>query len=251
LGLAVGDDGQLFVADGGFTYLLRPGDKPTCVGMLFTPGFPGYTRGVAAAGPGTFIVTTANGDVARWQPAKQEHEVLASGLDQPYGVALAPGGDAIVAERVKGRVVAVRAGKVEELATGLREVMGVAIAPDGAPLVSETGGGRIVKLAGGRVETVLDGLKLPEGIAVRGQKLYVVDTGAKELIEYDLTTKSRRAIATSLPVGAPAGVKPIYLNPFLPLCGSMGPFAGLAVGTDGTLYVSADAEGSVLAVRPA
>jgi hypothetical protein len=31
----------------------------------------------------------------------------------------------------------------------------------------------------------------------------------------------------------------------------MGPFAGIAAGPNGTLYVSADAEGSVLALRPA
>jgi hypothetical protein len=30
----------------------------------------------------------------------------------------------------------------------------------------------------------------------------------------------------------------------------MGPFAGLTASADGTLYVSGDAEGSVLAVRP-
>jgi hypothetical protein len=29
----------------------------------------------------------------------------------------------------------------------------------------------------------------------------------------------------------------------------MGPFAGIAAGSDGTLYVSGDAEGSVLAIR--
>jgi hypothetical protein len=29
----------------------------------------------------------------------------------------------------------------------------------------------------------------------------------------------------------------------------MGPFSGLAIGPDGTLYVSGDAEGSVLAIR--
>ena len=35
------------------------------------------------------------------------------------------------------------------------------------------------------VETVLDGLQAPQGILVLGDMLYVVDVGAKELIEYD------------------------------------------------------------------
>jgi hypothetical protein len=30
----------------------------------------------------------------------------------------------------------------------------------------------------------------------------------------------------------------------------MGPFAGIADGSDGTLYVSADGEGSIIALRP-
>jgi hypothetical protein len=33
------------------------------------------------------------------------------------------------------------------------------------------------------------------------------------------------------------------------MCGPMVSFSGLAAGADGTLYVSGDAEGSVLAVR--
>jgi hypothetical protein len=49
-------------------------------GFLFAPGYPGYSRGVAAAGPGEFIVTTANGEVARYWPEQQRSEVLASGL---------------------------------------------------------------------------------------------------------------------------------------------------------------------------
>jgi hypothetical protein len=35
-----------------------------------------------------------------------------------------------------------------------------------------------------------------------------------------------------------------------PFSGPQGPFAGIACAADGTLYISADAEGSVLALRP-
>src|SRR5690606_16672036 len=77
LGLAVDPEGLLFIADGPFAYTLRPGGTRQMVGMLFTPGYPGYSRGAAASGPGEFIVTTANGDVARYWPAKEHSEVLA------------------------------------------------------------------------------------------------------------------------------------------------------------------------------
>jgi sugar lactone lactonase YvrE len=251
LGLALGEDGLLFVADGGFVYMLRPGGELQGAGMLFSPGFPGYTRGVAAIAPGEFVVTTANGAVARFWPARQGSEVLAEGFDLLYGIAVAPGGAVVFAEGGTGRVLSLRSGDVEQLVTGLHQPMGVAIGRDGACLVSESGAGRVVMLSGGRAETVLDGLQRPQGIVLRGALLYVVDVLARELIEYDMASGTRRTIAAGLPVGAPPGVTPRFLRAFLPLSGAMGPFAGIAAGADGTLYVSADAEGSVLALRPA
>ena len=208
LGLAMGEDGLLFVADGGFVYTLRPGGALQCAGMFFTPGFPGYTRGVAAAAPGEFVVTTANGAVARYWPGKHASEVLAEGFDQLFGVAIAPGGAVVFAEGGAGRVLSVRSGNVEELAAGLRQPMGVAVGPGGNCLVAESGAGRVVRLSGGRAETVLDGLQRPQGILLRGGLLYVVDALARELIEYDMASGARRIIAAELPLGAPPGSHP-------------------------------------------
>lgn len=250
LGLALGDDGLLFVADGPFSYRLSPGGARHMVGMLFTAGYPGYSRGVAAAGPGEFIVTTANGAVARYRPAIQESEVLTEGFDQLYGVAIAPGGAVIFAEQGRGRVLSLQSGNVTELATGLREPSGVTVGSDGTCFVAESGGGRVIQLSGARSEPVLDGLQKPQGILARRGSLYVVDAGSKELLEYDIAGKVRRTIASELPVGAPAGVIPKFLGPIGTMAGPMGPFAGIAGGPDGTLYLSADAEGSVLALRP-
>lgn len=250
LDLAVGDDGTLFIADGPYCYTLQVGGTPQVAGMLFTPGCPGYIRGVAAAGRGTIIVTTANGVVARYQPASQTHEVLASGFDRLYGVALAPADTVIFAELGTGRVLSVRAGKVETLASGLRGPMGVATGADGSCLVSESGAGRVVRLQRGGVDTVLDGLQQPQGIFVRDHLLYVVDASAKELIECDLRSGARRTIASALPVGAPAGVVPKFLGAIGDMSGPMGPFAGITGTADGTLYLSCDADGSILALRP-
>ena len=177
--------------------------------------------------------------------------MLADGFDQLYGVAIAPGGAIVVAELGAGRVLSIQSGEVEVLAPGLRDPLGVAIGPDGACFVSEAGAGRVVEVTGAGVETVLDGLQQPQGILVREGQLYVVDAGAKALIAFDLESKARRTIAASLPVGAPPGVVPKPLRGLPPFSGPQGPFAGIAAGPDGTLYVSADAEGSVLALRQA
>jgi sugar lactone lactonase YvrE len=251
LGLGVDSNGLIFAADGPFSYTFKPGEERQRAGFLFEPRYPGYLRGVAAAGPGEFIVTTAMGAVARYWPAQEKHEVLASGFDQLYGVAIAPKGAVIAAEQGTGRVVSIQSGNVEQLASGLKKPSGVAVSADGTCFVSESAGGRVVKLTGGRAETVVDGLRQPQGILVLGQKLYIVDAGAQELIEFDLPTKSRSTLASGLPVGAPAGVTPKFLRAIGDMSGPMGPFAGIAAGADGTLYVSGDAEGSVLAIRPA
>jgi sugar lactone lactonase YvrE len=251
LGLAMDPGGTLVVADGPFFYGVKPGSPRQTLGFLFMPGCPGYTRGVAVSGPGEVIVTTAFGQVARWRPAKQESEIIAEGYDQLYGVAVAPGGAIVFAELGTGRVLSAKSDIVEVLATGLNRPKGVAIAPDGAVLVTEEGAGRVMKLSGGHAETLVDGLKQPHGICVRGNSLYILDALAKELIEYDMAKGTRSTIVANLPVGAPPGVVPKFLGAIGTLSGPMGPFSGIAAGTDGTLYISADAEGSIMAVRRA
>ena len=246
LGLAVNESGVLFVADGGFTYLQKPGAERQLAGMLFSPGFPGYTRGVAAAGSREWMVTTANGDVARFWPAQQASQALASGFDRLMGVAIAPVGAAVCAEYGSGRVLAVETGSVTEIARGLDGPTGVAIDAEGNCLVAESEQGRVLKLCGNQTDIVLDGLQNPHGIAVREQLLHIVDAGARELLEVDLASSARRVLASGLPVGAPPGVVPKPLGPIGNLAGPMLPLSGITAAADGTLYVSADAEGSVI-----
>ncbi|ORW10015.1 SMP-30/gluconolactonase/LRE family protein [Mycobacterium kyorinense] len=248
LDLAVGADGNLYVADGTYFYVLRPDRTLQTVGMLFTPGYPGFLRGLVPAGPGEFVVTTSGGQVSRYRPGDSESTVLADGFDQLYGVTTS-GDTVVVAELGTGRVLSIRAGQVEVIAAGLHDPVGVAIGPDGGCLVSESGAGRVVMLSGPRVETVLDGLQRPQGVLVLDRQMYVVDAGAKELVEFDFATGARRTIAVELPVGAPPGVVPKPLKGMPPFSGPQGPFAGIAAGPDGTLYVSADGDGSVLALH--
>jgi len=108
----------------------------------------------------------------------------------------------------------------------------------------------VIKLVGGRIETVVDGLQKPEGITIIGNCLCVVDTGSKSLVSCTLSGGDRNVLATNLPVGAPIGITPHYLGPIGDMAGPMINFCGLTAGLDGTLYLSGDAEGSVLALRP-
>jgi sugar lactone lactonase YvrE len=248
LDLAVGADGNLYVADGTYFYLVGADGSLQTVGMLFSPGYPGFLRGLAVAGSGEFVVTTSAGQVAEYRPATNETDYLATDFDQLYGVAVA-GDDVVFAELGTGRVHALRSGNVETLASGLLDPVGVAFGPDGHPLVAESGAGRVVRLTGSGTEPVIDGLQRPQGIVVSDGQLYIVDAGAKEVIAVDLNTNDRTTIASGLPVGPPPGVDPKPLKGIPPFSGPQGPFAGITAGRDGTLFVSADGDGSVLALR--
>ena len=249
LDLAIGADGHLYIADGTYFYVLRPDHTLQTVGMLFTPGYPGFLRGLAPAGPGEFVVTTSGGQVSRYRPASGESEVLADGFDQLYGVAIGPDGTIATAELGTGRVIAIRSGRVEVIASGLVDPIGVDVAPEGGWLVSEAGAGRVVQLSDSSVKTLAAEFDCPQGILADGQRLYVVDAGAKALIAVD-GDGTRHTIASGLPLGAAPGVVPKPLRGMPPFSGPQGPFAGITAGTDGTIYVSADADGSVLAFRP-
>ena len=248
LDLAVGDDGRLYVADGTYLYAVAADGSLETVGMLFSPGYPGFVRGLAPAGGGEFVVTTSGGQVARYRPAANETDYLAADFDQLYGVAIGPGGAIVFAELGTGSVHALRSGNVETLVSGLDDPVGVAF--DGeSVLVAESGAGRVVKLTGSGTDVVVDGLQNPQGILVRDGQLYIVDAGAKEVIEFDLNSRARSTVASGLPVGPPPGVEPKPLLGLPPFSGPQGPFAGIAAGPDGSLYVSADGDGSVVVLR--
>jgi sugar lactone lactonase YvrE len=250
LDLTVDADGYLYVADGTYFYRVGPDGALQTVAMLFSPGYPGFLRGVIASGPGEFIVTTAADTVVRYRPGAPDDEVsdvLAGGVDQPYGVALAPDGAVVVVEQGAGRLLSVRDGSVTVLASGLDTPVGVVIGPDGAPLVSVAGA--VLRVTGSRAVPLVDGLHTPHGILVRDGALYIVDSGNKEVLEYQFDLGARRTIATGLPVGPPPGVTPKPLKGMPPFSGPQGPFAGVTAGADGTLYISGDGDGSVLALR--
>jgi sugar lactone lactonase YvrE len=248
MGVAAAADGSVYVADGSYAYVRPPEGRMALVGMLFTPGYPGFHRGAAADGTGGWIVTTSIGEVKRYRPDLCESELLTDGFDRLMGVA-ARGERIIFAEGGTGRVHALEGGSTVLLASDLVMPAGVALGDDGTCYVTESGAGRIVALENGRARTVIDGLGLLEGIALHGDRLYAVDVSNRELVSCDTAGGDRRTIVADLPVGAPDGPRK-YLGPAGVFSGPMLSFAGLAAGPDGTLYVGADGDGSVMALRP-
>ena len=250
MGLAVGPGGELFIADGAYSYLLGPDGQRQTIGFLFFPGYPGFARGVAADGAGQWLTTNAGGQVMRWDLAAQDCEIVADGFEVLFGVARAPDGAAIFADGAAGRVLRAKDGTTEELASGLDRPMGVAIGPDSEIFVTESRGGTVVKISGGRAETVTDSLQEPQGIAVSAEHIFVLDTGARELLRFDPAGSDRQVIAHNLPLKAPLGITPKTLGGVGNLSGPMESFAGLAVSHTGSVLICGDAEGSVLSLSP-
>ncbi|MCS6926711.1 MAG: gluconolaconase [Candidatus Binatia bacterium] len=250
LGLAVGSDGTVYVADGLSVAAVTPDGKRSRLGMLLDPGFPGFVRGLAAAPTGELYVTTSAGTVAAYHPERREARTLASDFNELLGIACAADGTAIVAEAGEGRVLAIKStGEVTTMARGLARPAGVAIAAGGSCFVSEEKSGRVVSIDGGTVG-IVDGLTVPQGIVCVGDQLLILEVGNKQLTSFSLATRQRHTLVANLPVGAQPGVtpKPLLGIPDL-IPGPLSPFAGLAVGRDGTIYIAADGEGSILALR--
>jgi sugar lactone lactonase YvrE len=249
LGLAVADDGLLYAGDGiSMAAITKDG---TCrrVGMLFDGHFPGYVRGLAAGANGTLIVTTSAGGVTSYHPVTHDMTTHLDGLSELYGVAIGPDGTIIVAEGAEGRVLGIAGTELKVRARGLSRPTGVAAAPDGSCYACEADKGRVIH-ANGNISTIIDGLTDPQGLLLAGDDLYVVDAGAHEIVGFSLNTHKRETIASNVPVGAPPGVVPkVLLGVPGILPGPLRPFAGIAAGADGTIYVAADGDGSVLALR--
>ncbi len=161
----------------------------------------------------------------------------------------------------------------------IREVSGLKMpgasieCDDGAILVTEPLAGRVLRVLGDQKEVLAEGLQLPDALADAGDgSVYVAESTSGRLLRIGLTDRkvsvvaenlgSIRAIATT-PTGSVAllnasGGRLALLDP---ASGSITPVAhnlpvghltqpynrsgGVAVGTDGAIYIAADAENAL------
>ena len=242
-GIACGDGGQLYLNDGLSLAVLSANREVSRLGGLLDNSFPGFVRSLAAGVAGELWLTTMAGDVVQFFPDGRPFNMIARKLKNPYGLARLSDGAVAVAEAGTGKLLRVdTAGQVTTIAEGFDQPGEVVAANDGAIFVSETGKKRVAQIdKTGKVTSVIDSLDQPKGLALRQGSLLVLDRGTKELRTVDTASGKQQVIAHHLPVGDPPGC-------------SRGPMdfsGGLAVGTDGTIYIAGDGEGSVLTLRNA
>ena len=167
------------------------------------------------------------------------------GLKAPFDAIPMPDGSVIYAEIATGSITRASGPKFADksvLASGLNGPVQMVLGQDGALYVTEAAGKllRIPLDASAPLRTIVDGLALPEGVAETPWGTFIVaESAAGRLVEIDPANGTRRTIAENLPIGlAPGpGLPPPYV------------VTGVAVGADGTVYVSADRNNAIYRIR--
>lgn len=245
-GVAVDLGGTVYAAD--HYRLASPeapdGDEPGGVTadelMIFTHGL--------AADNGLVHLTSQYGEVRTYDPVRRTARIRASGLDRPMGISVREDGSLVVVETGAGRLLAIDENDtVTVLAEGLENPVDVALDAHQRCYVSDDRCGTVFRIDAGQAVPVAKELGAPQGLVVRGDELFTVETEHRRLRAIHLATGESRIDAENLAVGSLPGsarTEPALFCHGMP--GSPRQFAGLAAAPDGSLYVSANAEGSVL-----
>lgn len=167
------------------------------------------------------------------------------GLKAPFDAIPMADGSVIYAELAAGSITRASGPRFANklvLASGLSGPVQMIVGHDGALYITEAAGKllRIPLDASAPLRTVADGLALPEGVAQTPWGSFIVaESAARRLVEIDPANGSRRTVAENLPIGlAPSpGMPPPYV------------VTGVAVGSDGTIYMAADRNNAIYRIR--
>jgi glucose/arabinose dehydrogenase len=168
------------------------------------------------------------------------------GLKAPVDAIPMPDGSVIYAEIATGSVTRASGPKFETkevIASGLAGPVQMIMGKDGALYVTEAAGKltRIPLDASAPLRAVAEGLAMPEGVAQTPWGTFIVaESAARRLVEIDIATGTRRTVAENLPIGLEGG--PGMPPPYVP--------TGVAVGSDGTIYMTADRNNALYRIRP-
>lgn len=225
--------GTCFVVDGLSLAMLAPDGERSAVGSPLDTSAPRFVRAIAAGRPGELLMSTARGDVLRYDFSTGTTEMLVAKQGQLKGLCAAEDGGVLVVRENTSSVLAITsAGDISTLVEGLKAPSDV-LQWQGKCYVSDSGDGCLLEInPEGEVSTVLAGLLDPRGIAAIGNTLYVLDRAGHAMWAIDLVGQSEPVqIATHLPIGA---ICPLDFA------------GGLCADGKGGLLVAADGEGSIL-----
>ena len=246
-GIAYTPEGRLFLADGAALRELDPatGESLHAAGALVTD----VGQAMSVHPHSEHLVLSSPTTVTVWDPDEDRVVARVEGFENAID-ALAHGGDLFVSEYGTGSVVRLDPASPDDrtvVASGLSEAAGLA-AGDGDVYVADRSGTVLQLLDDGAVlatpRPVATGLSGPEGIAVAGDgSLYVVEVEAGRVARVDAESGAVTAIVEGLALSGP---EPRALGGAT----SVGELAGIAVGGDGVLFVSAYRDNRVYRIEP-
>ncbi len=231
-GIACDPSGVALVVDGLSLAALSATGQISRIGSPLDKSAPRFVRAVAAGQPSEILMTTARGDVLRYDIGTGKVRAQAEKLGELKGLCAGADGVIYTVRATDGAVLHIAAdGAVTPLIAGLNRPTDVLLA-NGELHVSETGAGRVIRIRDGAATTLIGGLRDPRGMACLNGWLHVLDRGRRALHAIGLDgDASAVVIAENLPVGASCPLD----------------FAGgLGVDHRGSLLIAADGEGSVL-----
>ncbi|PKO45304.1 MAG: hypothetical protein CVU30_00195 [Betaproteobacteria bacterium HGW-Betaproteobacteria-3] len=166
------------------------------------------------------------------------------GLKAPMDAIPMADGSIVYAEIATGSITRASGDKFatrKVVTDGLAGPVQMVLGQDGALYVTEAAGKLTrVDLATGAKRTVADGLALPEGLAQTPWGSFIVaESAAQRLVEINPADGSRRTVADALPIGMAGG--PGMPPPYV--------VTGVAVGPDGTVYLTADRNNALYRIR--
>ncbi len=203
------------------------------------------TRGLRAGGSsdlavGSDAIALSNvrlGVVQKLARGSEKVQFETKDIKTPYGVALLDDGAVAVADIVGKRIARVDDKGVTTLVDGFQGPVGLA-RDGGTLLVTDALAGTLTRIdmKSGQKTEIAAGLKGPEGVAMmKDGRIAVAETGAGRLVAIDPRSKSQQTLADALPFG----------SHITATADGVGLPAGVAVGKDGSVYVSCDGDFSI------
>jgi streptogramin lyase len=221
----------LLVADPlGYRYV-----DPTSGAVTRPPWLRNRGGGVATAANDAFIaVIGGTGRVKKIDRASDQVIFDSESIPGARGIAVTLSGDVIVADAAAGKLLKIDADGAHQVADGLAQPVALAMDGDNAVLVSEADAGVITRigLSGGSKSELAKGLQKPVGAArLPDGRIAVLELATGTVAAIDPKTGKRTELANNLHLGVrvPAGT-----------------VGGIAVGSDGTIYVSCPIDNTIV-----
>jgi sugar lactone lactonase YvrE len=235
-GIACDPSGVALVVDGLSLAALSATGQARHIGSPLDKSAPRFVRAVAAGNPGEILMTTARGDVLRYDIDSGKARAQAEKLGELKGLCAGADGVIYAVRAGDGAVLHIAAdGAVTPLLSGLNRPTDILCA-NGELHVSENGAGRVIRIRDGAATTLIGGLRDPRGLACLDGWLHVLDRGQRALHKVSLGDPGNTSVtAENLPVGA---ICPLDFA------------GGLCVDQRGGLLIAADGEGSILRLTP-